>query len=753
MGNPITFYPGVDLDDRHPLVRFIPPVPRGSASGWANDNLHLGSLILDPFGASPFVPVELARSGYRVIVAANNPVSRFLLEFNTNKPTAANLQSALADLAAQRKGDTRLEPYIRSLYITDCHQCDREVEAESFIWERDTNTLLARNYSCPVCGESGEFPVTDQDINRAASFARNPLHKARALERVASISDPDRPHVEEALATYSDRAVFSLFTLINRLDSYPPSHAHHQPIIALLLAAFDRGNNLWSYRARRPRPKQLSIPPRYYEHNIWMALENAVGFLSDGASNIPLTRWPDLPPSSGGISIYDGRIKELAESMPDANIDAVITTFPRPNQAYWTLSALWAGWLWGREAIGPFKSVLRRRRYDWSWHCEALYSALAALDPLLRSGTPVLGLLPEAESGFLAAVIVSAYAASFDLTGIALQSEKDQAQMTWSHNPTVHTQVNVNLYEHVKSNQTTAAEFLSQRGEPSAFINVQAVVLENMAGTGTLTAPELDPRRGAVSPTNILVNANHIIENTFNKAGLFRRYDSSDKSLEVGKWWLVHPEGSAIPLSDRIEMEFVNYLLQHPGSTRLDITSHLNQQFPGMNTPARSLIETCLESYAEERPANSTLWYMGQKEQARNRKQDIANIYASLQVVGEKLGFIIQGERPLLWLDEGSTISLAFIVFASATFSETILTETLPPEKSIIVIPGSRASLAIYKKRNNPYLSEILNRGWRFMKFRHVHYLLDSPLLTRENLIENLDLDPLTIDTSQLRLL
>ena len=753
MADPIVFYPGVDLDDRHPLVRFLPPVPPGSASGWANDNLHPGSLILDPFGASPFVPVELARSGYRVIVAANNPVSRFLLEFNTNTPSTASLQSALADLAAHRKSATRLEPYIRSLYITECHQCDREVEAESFIWERDTNTLIARIYSCPSCGESGEFPVTDQDITRAASFARNPLHKARALERVAALNDPDRPHVEEALATYSPRAVFSLFTLINRLDSYPTLHAHHQNIIALLLAAFDRGNNLWSYRARRPRPKQLSIPPRYYEHNIWMALEDAVGLLSDGNNSIPLTQWPELPASSGGISIYEGRIKELAESLPDTRIHAVITTFPRPNQAYWTLSALWAGWLWGREAIGPFKSVLRRRRYDWSWHCEALYSALSALDPLLQTGTPVFGLIPEAESGFLAAAIVSAYAAGVDLTGIALQSEKRQAQMTWSHIPKVRTQSNVNLYELVKSNQTSAAEFLNQRGEPSAFINMQAVILENMAGTGTMTTAEFDPNKGAISPTETLASVNHILENTFNKAGRFRRYAGSDKSLEVGKWWLVHPGGATIPLSDRIEMEFVNYLLQHPGATSLDIASHLNQQFPGMNTPAHSLIETCLESYAEERPANSTFWYMNQKEQARNRKQDIADIYASLHVVGEKLGFIFQGERPLTWIDNENKLVLAFFVFASSTYSETVLTGSLPPEKSIIVIPGSRASLAIYKKRNNPYLSEILNLGWRFMKFRHVHYLLDSPLLTRDNLFENLELDPLTIDTSQLRLL
>ncbi len=200
-------------------------------------------------------------------------------------------------------------------------------------------------------------------------------------------------------------------------------------------------------------------------------------------------------------------------------------------------------------------------------------------------------------------------------------------------------------------------------------------------------------------------------------------------------------------------MAFVKYLSKHTGAPSLTILSHLNQLFPGMNTPTHSLIETCLESYAEERPAGSALWYMKEKEQAKNRERDIREIYSALLEVGGKLGFIVQGRQPLLWLDEKNAPVLAYYVFASATYSETVFTGSFPPEKSIIVIPGSRATLAIYKKRNNPYLAEYLNRGWRFLKFRHVFYLLDSPLLTRDNLFENLDLDPLMIDTSQLRLL
>ena len=66
--------------------------------------------------------------------------------------------------------------------------------------------------------------------------------------------------------------------------------------------------------------------------------------------------------AGGGILLYEGRIKGLAEVVKNAPIQAVVGAIPRPNQAFWTLSALWAGWLWGREAAEPFKVALRRLR-------------------------------------------------------------------------------------------------------------------------------------------------------------------------------------------------------------------------------------------------------------------------------------------------------------------------------------------------------------------------------------------------------
>jgi hypothetical protein len=94
-------------------------------------------------------------------------------------------------------------------------------------------------------------------------------------------------------------------------------------------------------------------------------------------------------------------LKELAhEVKKEIPIAAVIGSVPRPNQAFWTLSALWAGWLWGKDAVEPYKVALRRRRYDWAWSATALFAIFEHLNGLLADGVPMFGLIPEPEPAF-----------------------------------------------------------------------------------------------------------------------------------------------------------------------------------------------------------------------------------------------------------------------------------------------------------------------------------------------------------------
>ncbi len=231
---------------------------------------------------------------------------------------------------------------------------------------------------------------------------------------------------------YLPRSLYALFTIINRLDSLPLADVKKKHLIALILTALDQANTLWQHPTSRARPRQLTIPPRFRESNVWLALENSIQLWASDMPPVPWSRWPEAPPATGGVSVFEGRLSDLAEQSIKIQFEAVIAPLPRPNQAFWTLSALWSGWLWGRDALGHFKSVLRRRRYDWSWHSSALKAGLESLNPLLGKGIPVFGLIGENEPGFLTAALVAGESAGFELSGLALRLDSGQAQIVWT---------------------------------------------------------------------------------------------------------------------------------------------------------------------------------------------------------------------------------------------------------------------------------------------------------------------------------
>ena len=105
MTDPKVFIPGATRAADIPLSRFLPPLPAGVVSTWLADNLEPGAWLLDPYGASPHLAVEAARAGYRVAVAANNPIARFLIDILAQPPTADELRGAMAELAAARRNE------------------------------------------------------------------------------------------------------------------------------------------------------------------------------------------------------------------------------------------------------------------------------------------------------------------------------------------------------------------------------------------------------------------------------------------------------------------------------------------------------------------------------------------------------------------------------------------------------------------------------------------------------------------------
>jgi hypothetical protein len=757
-----------------PLARFLPPIPDGLATAWLRKHLAPGNWVLDPFGASPRLVVEAAWAGYRVLVTSNNPIARSLLEWNANPPSEDDLRAALAELASSYKGNERIEPHIKSLYTTECARCGKPVMAEYFLWERQTLAPFAKYYHCPDCGDTGERPAGPADAARAAQFSSSGLHRARALERVAAINDPDRAHAEEALSVYLPRAVYALFTLINKLDGLSLTPTRRSILQGLLLNACDQANTLWAYPTERERPRSLTTPHRFRENNTWLALEQGLSLWKDIQAKAPLVFWPDQPPVEGGICLFEGRLKDLTASQfnEETNpITAVITALPRPNQAFWTLSALWAGWLWGREAVGPFKNVLRRRRYDWAWHTAALNSTFSSLSPILEANTPFWGLIGEAEPGFVTAALIAAEEASFTLDGVCMRRESSPVQITWRRSPQpIDSNQRVD-YAHQRAAQA-ARDYLLERGEPADFMHVQAAALAALAQDHKLlvTPRANEPPRWQdskpgenpePSPARYFASIQSMLKDVFAYRTGFRRYEGSEQSLEIGHWWLKEAIQTSMPLADRIEIALVRFLQNHSGCTLMELDNNLCEAFPGLFTPDLELIQVCLDSYGEQQPANSGNWRLRITDTPAARHGDLEAGGALISRLGTQLGFIVS-EQPdpgtigmgtaatktaTIWSDKSGQTRYIIYILASALLGEVVFQRDLdetPEASRIIILPGSRANLVAYKLINNPQLKQELENGWHIIKYRHLRRLAESPFLTPDIFREQLNKDPIT---------
>jgi hypothetical protein len=737
----LSYIPGLKPADPGPLSRFIPPLEEGAISAWLSRHALTGSWLLDPFGFAPQVAIEAARAGYRVLVTVNNPITRFLLEMAAHPPAESDFKAALADLAVSKKGDEHLENHLQSLYITVCEKCGKEVLAQAFLWRKGEDAPYARVYECKECGDSGERIVTPEDVERAKKIAStDALHRSRAFERVAALDDEDRVYVEEAIQHYLPRPLYVLTTILNRLDGLNLTPERRRALTALILIACDAGNTLWDYPSERSRPKLLNIPNQFREHNVWMMLERGIALWTETASSVACEAWPNKIPENGGICIYEGRLKDLAhEVKKEIPISAVVSAVPRPNQAFWTLSALWSGWLWGREAVEPYKLALRRRRYDWAWNATALHAAFAHLFELLPLGTPFFGLLPEAEPSFLTSALTAAGTAGFDLKSLALRTEHDPIQQVWERGEQLHREA---MEPEMDSIRGAIREHLSERGEPASYLHVHAAALIALAESHAL-------RKKDQGFDEALRKTQSIIEAALNGDSDLVHY-SGGQSVETGLWDIKRSSkdlpargASQSPyyesLTDRVEVAVVTFLQKNPDSIFLEIEDDLYPRYPGLLTPSKGMIYAILNSYAEKDGAS---WKLRAEDVASTRRKELNQMMALIDSIGKRLKYQTRRRDKLLTWEEKGKVVRVFSVLASALVGRAIAESSYPLEQTLLVIPGGRAALVAYKTQRDPALAERLINV-RLVKYRLLRALAEVPILTRETFEEQIASDPI----------
>ena len=732
--NPQPYIPGFKPAEAGPLSRFLPALEDGVISGWLSHLDSAGSWLLDPFGFSPKLTLEAARSGFRVLVTANNPITRFLLEIFANPPPESEFIAALADLGAVKKGDERLELHLQSLYLTKCEKCEKQINAQAFLWRKNESVPYAKIYHCIHCSDSGERAADDADKENARRIAAtDTLHRTRLFERVVALKDEDRFYAEEAIEHYQPRPLYFIGTILNRLDGLTLSPIRKRALTALLLLAFDAGNTLWVHPAGRPRPKQLSTPNQFREENLWTMLERGVGLFAGSGSPVPFEAWPKKIPETGGIVIYEGRLKELAHEVKrEIPIAAVIGSIPRPNQAFWTLSALWAGWLWGREAVEPYKVALRRRRYDWAWNATALYAMFSHLNELLADGVPAFGILPEPEAPFMTSALTAAQAAGFVLESVALRTEHDPAQILWkSGSKPKPAPMEIDVI------RNAMREFLSARGEPAGYLYVHTAGLAALA-EGRALKQDGDEWDLAMRKTQ------NAMEQALKEDAAFAHY-SSGEGVDTGMWGLksvvpdeimnLPPGGIKESLSDKVEVAIVTYLQKHPEAIYIEVEEELNRQFTGLMTPSKGLLYAVLNSYAEK---DGGTYNLRVEDYAPKRREELQQIFSLLEEIGKRLDYVSKRENQVLtWFEKGKP-ARRFFVLASALIHRSL---EGADERTVIVIPGGRAALAAYKQDRDPSLKEGLKK-YPLVKYRTLRSLLEMSILTRKTFEEQVASDP-----------
>ena len=744
--NDLPYLHGETLTKIPPLGSYLPQVQKGVVTSWLSGNLSPPDWVLCPFGSSPLPALEMARAGFRVLIPVHNPILRFLIKKQAAPPSREALNSALVTLASSYKGTDRLKPHLLSLYETDCPQCGRKTSGASFIWNRSSQELVSKICRCGHCGEKTAGEAAPADKEKAREFSSRSPTYARALTRVTSPSDPIRVQVEKALASYPPRSVYALFTALNKVAGFNLPDEELSNLEVLLLHAFSRCSQPLVSTLQDEDADSLE-EDTYREENVWFAMEDALENWPDGAQSIQVTSWPESPPEGGGIAIYPGRVKDLIPQLIGFPIRAVVMVYPRPAPDFWSLSALWTGWLWGQEAAAPLRGILTSRDMDWPWMTQAALVTLRELSDALPDQTPALGLMPGIETSSLLSWTSGSLSAGLTLENLAVDPDHHQGQSRWTINP-LSKPVSSQEIDHRAVIRGAGMTALQSAGEPAHTLSLYSAGMAGLAGAGYPPADSRMAEAGDYFPRLVI----DFEENIAYRQG-FLHYSN------IESWWHQEMALDPTPRSDQVEMKLVQSLVEGGGAVEeKQLYQMIYDAFPGLETPRAGLIEACLVSYGKRETAQLTAWSLKPNDQPASRIQDLQEMEGIISAIGTDLGYQtatrnMGGNLTLVTWDENGKVAERFFISASGLLSKVINNSGKDNGNGWIILPGSRAELIHYKMRYNPILGDIIQKKWKLIKYRLLRRLREEGGITKENYQERLCLDPFTSDSPQLPLI
>lgn len=730
-------------------MRYRPIQPVGAIGAYVQRLAPAGSLVIDLFCQGPTVLREAAEAGRRALGFSVNPLLLVAARLGLGRRDVAALNAAFTRLADSPKGDLPLHRYVASLYASACPVCGASGVAAWFAWDRDAGYPFKKAVRCPACATLREGDPDEIDIERARRFLPRGLAYYYALDRAAPAGHPARERAAELVGLYTPRNLSALMDLTMRLEALETGEEERIALTAALLDCFDACASLDPYEGERARPRTLRVPSAYIERNVWQCFEEGFARLLS-CDSLPVPRAADVAALLGGeggrYALVGHAARDAKSVVRQGSAALVVVDPPRPDAVFWALSALWANWLWESPAARRMRPFLRRRRFEWDWHWRVLQAALQVAGPLLTPEGYLLVLFSDADTALLESVCLAASEAGFRLEGWGYNDEAGY-RLVWRWSPrkagAAKPRVGVAAVEILERQiEAAAAEAavrtLRERGEPARWPFLHASVYTTLAGRGLLSRAV--GASGERSPLALVAEATRRVLESGPITRIAEQHEDAARAL----WWLTDSGRALAPLADRVEEHIWRLLVQRAEWDVEELLEALYARFAACATPDLALASVCLDSYGVLEGGKVRL---RPEDEPRRRAAEIKALRRALMGLGKRLGFQAKGKGgwDVRWLEEGRE-AYAFALSASATLAQYLLADRHVEPKCLrcLVLPGGRASLVSFKLQRDPRLTRVLEeRGWQFIKFRHVRRLVAEKKLDRYVLRTVLGLDPI----------
>jgi hypothetical protein len=751
----VQFVPGRLSSPYGPLARYRPVQPVQAAGTYVQALTQPGDLVVDLFCQGQAVVRETVAAGRRALGFSVNPLLLAITRLGLERPDAAAVNAAFTRLADGLKGDVPLRRHLTALYRSACPVCGALGVAEWFAWDRDGNYPFEKAVRCPDCGEVQEGAADDEDVKSARGFQPRGLAYYYALDRVAPPGHAGRERAAQLVELYTPRNLSALIDLAMRLEGLQAGEETILVLTGALLDCFDVGSCLDPYDEERPRPRTLRVPSRYIERNVWLCFEEALSRLisptpspgegiQQAADVAALVRG-----ETEGYALVSHAARDAQKTIPAEGAALIFVDPPRPDGVFWALSALWAGWLWDSPQARVLRPFLRRRRFDWDWHCRVLQAALEAAGSLLAAEGYLVTLFSDPDGALLESVCLAACGAGYVVQGWGY-SPGVGYRLVWRWDPQGaerRLQGAVDDVEVLERELVTVAEeavvnTLWKRGEPTGWVLLHASACMGLADCGLLARAAVIPEDSSRDSPDAFALVSGAVHRAFEAAPIIQFADRDG----VGKapWWLADASRAAEPLADRVGTQVWELLAQRSSWGLEELVNGLYDHFPGPLTPDLALVLVCVDSYS-----------VGEGETLRLRPEDdplrraaeLRTLRDDLAELGERLGFEVRrtGGWDVRWLGEGREVYV-FDISATVALERHLLSRRTVDEgaQRCLVVPGGRAALVGFKLQRDPRLARAVEvDGWQFIKFRHLRRLVTQEDLDRHALKTVLGLDPI----------